>query len=100
VTSTSKSKAIILSLFLLAWISVLSVDNYRAEHQKAPLFCVEVETYDDGSVQYIGLFYQVYHVVHLDQSPEPMTIDYGYYVVPWFVTLHYVKHMLEITTIT
>jgi len=91
----------ILSFVLLAWILVLSVDNYRAEHQKAPLFCVEVETYDDGgSIQYVGLFYQVYHVKHQDQTPEPMTIDYGYYVVPWFITLHYVKHMLEISTIT
>jgi hypothetical protein len=92
----NKKLSLIVSFILLAWIVVLSVDHYRAEHQKAPLFCVEVETFDDGSVQYIGLLYQVYHVIHQDDSPGPMTIDYGYYVVPWFVTLHMVKHMLDI----
>jgi hypothetical protein len=77
---------------------MLSVDNMRAEQAKTPIFCVEATSFDDGgSTQYIGVLYQVYHIKQIEMATEPMTIDYGYYVVPWFVTLDYLKQMLEIS---
>ncbi len=97
----NKKLAILLSIALLTWVVLLSVDNFRAERNQAPLFCVEVPLNEvDESTRYIGLFYQVYHVIDVDSGVEPIEIDYGYYVVPWFVTIKYIKQMLGITSIT
>lgn len=93
----NKKIAIVLSIVLFCWVVVLSVDNIRAENDQAPVFCVEFASYDDGgSIQYVGLLYQVYHVRNIENGDEPMVIDYGYYVVPWLVSLDYLKAMLEI----
>ncbi len=83
---------------MLVWVMMLSADNIRAEQGKIPIFCVEAASFDDGgSTQYIGLLYQIYHIKVIDTGIEPMTVDYGYYVVPWFITLDYLKQMLEMT---
>lgn len=98
VKTTKQKSSFIISLVLLAWITVLTIDHFRAEHQKAPLFCVEIQADDDDStVQYVGLLYQVYQIKNIVDGVEPMTIDYGYYVVPWFISKSYLKQMLNIT---
>jgi len=78
---------------------MLSTDIILAEKDKAPVFYARVVHYDDGgSIKYIGLFYQVYHVKAMDLNQSNEAIDYGYHLVPWFYSLEYVKEFVILDT--
>jgi len=87
-----KKRLIVISIILFLWLVMLSTDIILAEKDHAPVFYARTVSYDDGgSIKYIGLFYQVYHVKSMDPSNPNQTIDYGYHLVPWFYSLDYVK---------
>lgn len=77
-----KKTMIIISIILLVWLVLLSTDLYLAKKNHQPFFCLEVEMEEGDGVRYIGLFYQVYHVVVMED--DEIIEDYGYIVVPWF----------------
>lgn len=53
---------VLIILIIVAWISIIFVDYFKAKDDKAPKFCIseETKTYDDGTV-YIctGIGYKV-----------------------------------------
>lgn len=77
-----KKTMIIISIILLIWLIFLSTDLYLAKKDHQPFFCFEVAMDDGDQIRYIGLFYQVYHVVLIEE--DEITEDYGYMIVPWF----------------
>ena len=80
---TAKGKRaalIIISVILVAAGCFFATDLIRAKQYKLPpVFCVPVIEYDNGSVDYYGLFYKVWE----DYHPFEKTTDY--YVGFWFV---------------
>lgn len=57
-----------------------SVDLLRAKRSNLPpLFCVPVIEYDNGSTDYLGLFYKVW------KDYNPFEDETRYYVGFWFV---------------
>ena len=90
-----KKRLIVISILLFIWLVMLSTDIMMAEKDQAPVFYARVVAYDDGgSMKYIGLFYQVYHVKSIGLNQPNQTIDYGYHLVPWFYSLDYVKEFV------
>jgi len=79
-------------MVLVVWSAFFLTDRWRASADEAPIFAVATARYDDGgSVQYVGLFYTVYHVRGLGEAGNE---DYGYHLVAWFVSLDDVKESL------
>lgn len=90
-----KKIMIVISIILSIWLVMLSSDIILAEKNQAPLFYARIISYDDGgSKKYVGLLYQVYHVKSFDSNQPIEVIDYGYYLVPWFYSLDYVKEFV------
>ena len=82
----SKGKVVkitIISAVLAAAVCFFTADLIRAKQYKLPpRFCVPVIEYDNGSVDYYGLFYKVW----ADHNPFEDTTDYyvGFWLVPKF----------------
>lgn len=77
-----KKSMIFISIILLIWLVFLSTDLILAERDHRPFFCVDVPLDGRDEIRYIGLFYQVYHVVEIED--DVVVHDYGYVIVPWF----------------
>ena len=60
--------------------ALFSVDLLRAKkNNQPPLFCYPVIEYDNGSIDYYGLFYKVW------KDYDPFDNETRYYVGFWFV---------------
>ncbi len=90
-----KKILIFVSIILCAWLVMISTDVILAERDQMPVFCIKIVEYEDGgSKKFVGLLYQVYRVVKLDENNPNQESDYGYHVVPWFYSLDYVKEIV------
>lgn len=75
-------QAVIIVCIVLLDISIVffSADFLRAKRRnQPPLFCVPVIEYDNGSTDYMGLFYKVW------KDYDPFEDETRYYMGFWFV---------------
>lgn len=88
-----KKILIIFGTIISIWLTFFITDVVRVNKDKKPIFAVKVVSYDDGgSVKYMGLFYNVYHIKKFTIINEEVEIvDYGYHMKPWFVSIDDVK---------
>ncbi|MCR3906448.1 MAG: hypothetical protein NUK62_05440 [Tenericutes bacterium] len=95
--SNKKRWLIILSSILFIWLIMLTTDMIMTQQNKKPVFCIETAQYDDGgSIRYTGILYQVFEVITINESPPPDVNDEGFYLVPWFFSIDYVrKYLIE-----
>ncbi|MCM1022999.1 MAG: hypothetical protein NC395_02950 [Prevotella sp.] len=72
--------AIVCAVIVGIAAALFSVDLIRAKkNNQPPLFCVPIIEYDNGSTDYLGLFYKVW------KDYNPFEDETRYYVGFWFV---------------
>ncbi len=77
---TRKTVALVCAVVLGIALILFSADLIRVKRRnKPPIFCVPVIEYDNGSVDYFGLFYKVW------KDYDPFEDETRYYVGFWFV---------------
>lgn len=55
-----KKVAIIIGIIILVWVIFFTTDYIRVKNNKTPIFCININGYDDGGTQeYLGLGYKV-----------------------------------------
>lgn len=75
-----KAVAVICTVILGISLIFFSVDFFRAKgSNEPPLFCVPIIEYDNGSTDYLGLFYKVW------KDHDPFEDETRYYMGFWFV---------------
>lgn len=75
-----KAAAILCAVILGISLIFFSVDFLRAKRRnQPPLFCVPVIEYDNGSADYLGLFYKVW------KDHDPFEDETRYYMGFWFI---------------
>ncbi|MCH5348095.1 MAG: hypothetical protein J1E40_02120 [Oscillospiraceae bacterium] len=75
-----KAIAITCGVVLGIALILFSADLFRAKRSNLPpLFCVPVIEYDNGSVDYYGLFYKVW------KDYDPFDDETRYYMGFWFI---------------
>lgn len=51
---------LILSIFLIFWVTFIITDYYRATQNEVPIFAIKYDSYwDGGTIEYLGLGYKV-----------------------------------------
>ncbi len=89
-----KRRMKIISIFLFIWLVCLSTDLFLAQRHQAPVFCVEMTMDEVDGKRYVGLFYQVYHVLVIEEDAVEVDL---YVVVPWFYRYDDVVREMEIS---
>ncbi len=68
----------IIFLFLIT----LVVDLNHVKNNEKPTFVIQTRNYEDGSTQYVGLFYTVYHI---------KVDDFVWELAPWFADMKTIR---------
>lgn len=77
---SSKVLTIILALLILViiWGAFFGIDFVLASSMQKPLFCIKTAEYENGSIDYTGLFYKFQY--HVEDNGENITV-----CLPWFM---------------